>query len=250
MTLIDLDGTLDGTGDATGDPGLLFSFGDTIAGSATESGSIASTYLLGGLVEGLGSLSGGVDIDLSGLLSGTGSVSLGDGVTVYMLGGLLSGFGQLLESIPLPLYGSGDIRGYLDLIHYPPPISGPCRKEPQSFRWGQTLTNGDLTFGLKDGYGNFFSPQVLSYALYMILPGGYRQLVGATSRHPIMTSTGCYYVTGVMSCGQPGNWVIVWKFQRHWWTPAETFEVPFRVLDAVLAGGNDPTPRCKKYGWD
>lgn len=219
-------------------------FGSTVVNTTVLS------LICAGTTRGQGHLTLG-EILLSGVFLGSGTLGPATAILQCLASGTAYGRGTLLWSGPSPARGTGTLRGGIVLTVYPPPICCPCRTAPKQFRWGQVLTNGDLTFSLCDGSGNPFSPQVISYAFYKTMPGGqYKQLVGPPTRHPVMANVGCYYATGVMSCGQPGDWVIVWTYQRFWWSQPECISEPFQVLDAVLAGGADPTPRCKKFGWD
>jgi hypothetical protein len=109
---------------------------------------------------------------------------------------------------------------------------------------------GDLAIYIRDAAGPV-SPVRVVYTLYQKRPNGTRFQVGP-SRLPVKGDVGEYYATGrAGELGQPGDWVIVWEYQESPQFKAQTKEMTFRVLDAVMA--NDPmdaTVRCRKYGWN
>jgi hypothetical protein len=238
-------------GDVAGALNVANVIGGTAVGAGDIQASFTDTIIFGGVISGVGILLDPYEVTSMGTVGGTGDVMGTLDAQALLFARPMVGFGSLGWAVPDPTVGAGTVAAFMEVEHLPEPICCPCAKPPKQFRWGQELTNGDLTFALCDTAGNPFSPQVISYAIYKVMKGGqYKQLIGPPVRHPVMAKVGCYYAVISLDCGQPGDWVIVWTYQRHWWTKPECVEEPFRVLDAVLAGGPDSLPRCKKFGWD
>lgn len=268
MALIDIDGTLDGIGDIFGVVGLSYSLGGSLAGVGAVAGSPAYwiilggsfvgsssvsspspvlTFLLGGQAYGFGTVRDDLLIDLIGTMNGIGEVT-GTPILIQPIYGAVYGIGLLLESVPLPLLGVGTLQAYMEVLQTPKPYC-PRPGAVQTFRFMQTLGKNDLTLCITDGFGNNYSPSCVTYALYEIMPGGYRQLRGPPARRPVMTFCGCYYATGAAGeCGQPGNWCIVWSWQRAAGFPTECRTDFFQVQDAAMANPCDPA-RKRKFGW-
>jgi hypothetical protein len=122
---------------------------------------------------------------------------------------------------------------------------------PKVFRWLQLLQRGDLSIFFCDGGGNF-SPIAVVYSLYFVRPNGSRQPVGPQHKTPVSGDVGEFYAVGrAGESGQPGNWVIEWKYQRSTVYPVEVVEMPFQVFDAVLTQDPyDVTGRKVKFGWN
>lgn len=121
---------------------------------------------------------------------------------------------------------------------------------PKSFRWLQPFQRGDLPVLIYD-QGLPSVPYRVTYNLAQLRPDGSRRYVGPRERVPASGDTGEFYVTGCAGeSGQPGQWVIEWKFQRTPQAAVETAEMRFQVLDAVATA--DPRERLSrktKYGW-
>jgi hypothetical protein len=214
---------------------------------------VIQTIILGAQMRGSGTLQDKLLIALSGVLSGAGAIS-GTISQIYAAHPLpLVGSGGLHDSIPLPLNGFGTLSGFAELVQVPRPFCPP--RHDKVFRFGYILTRGDLELRVCDAAGNTFAPVVVLYAFYQIVAGGQRMLVGPPNRRPATDTSGGkvgrYYATGTAGeLGQPGEYVIVWRYQRSWWTPTMTFEEHFKVVDEVTSG--DPgalNGRCCKYGW-
>jgi len=268
LALIDLDGTLDGVGDLSGVLALLYTFGGPLPGlgdvaatpaywiniSGTLSGvasvstpSPVSIFLLGGQAYGYGTVRDDLLIDLFGTMSGVGNLS-GSLVHLQPLYGAFYGTGDLLESVPLPLQGFGTLQAFMEVLTTPKPYC-PRPGALTTFSFMQTLQKGDLTLCITDAFGNNYSPVSVTFAMYEILPGGYRQLRGPPARKPVMGFCGIYYATGAAGeCGQPGNWCIVWTWQRGPGFPTECRTDFFTVQDAAMRNPCDPA-RKRKFGW-
>jgi hypothetical protein len=249
MALIDISDILPGSGDITGDPiyGVLL-FESFLGSGSISASSLILSLIVGGQASGSGNIQDELDEQISGTLQGQGDVN-GSLVVSSIISGHTLGFGDISESVPLPLQGFGNLYAYMDVIPLPRAICPPC--VPRSFSWRYEFTSGDLTLKICDVYGNPYSPFVVLYALYQILPGGYKKLVGPPNRRPVMQNVGCYYATGTAGeCGQPGNWCIVWRWQKTPSSPVVTSEECFTIKDQVALLGCDVSPRVKKYGWD
>lgn len=206
-----------------------------------------TTLLASGTATGQGQLLIG-QVSLAGTVTSTGTLT-GSAVGLFIVGGAIFGSGQLVWYGPLPLQGSGGLLGFMELLKPPPPICPPAAVTQQAFSYMQPLGKGGLSLCILDGYGNNYSPMSVSYALYQVMPGGYKQLRGPACRTPVMTFCGCYYATGSAGeCGQPGEWAIIWTWQRAPGYPCETRTEGFRVLDAAMANPCDPN-RKRKFGW-
>jgi hypothetical protein len=205
---------------------------------------VVSTYttiLCSGTAYGSGQLSIG-QVLLAGTTTGSSTPSA-SAVIVHLMGGATIGQGQLVWNGPNPINGVGSLVGNLELICVPRPICCPTRPQ-QTFSYMQTLGAGGLVLCPSS------IPSCISFAIYQVLPGGYQQLRGAESRTPGMTSDGCFYATGVAGeCGQPGNWAIVWSWEKSPGCGVETYTEYFRVLDAAMRTPCDPK-RKHKFGWD
>jgi hypothetical protein len=214
---------------------------------------VVQTIILGAQMVGAGTLQDRLLITLEGVLNGAGSIA---GTANQIFGARplpLIGAGSLHDSLPLPMFGFGTLQGFFDVQRIPRPFCPP--RILKTFRYGYILTRGDLELRVCDASGNPYAPVVVLYAFYQIVPGGQRMLVGPPNRRPAVDNSqgkvGRYYATGTAGeLGQPGEWVVVWRFQRSWWTPTETLEEHFKVVDEVTSGdpGAGYGRRCK-YGW-
>lgn len=245
-----LDGTLAGAGDVAGSPAYWLIFGGVVSGLATVSTPTPTlTFLVGGQAQGFGTISDDLLIDLSGVLQGIGLVSGALVLSSPLPPGYLAGQGDLVEPVPLPLQGFGGLFAYMEVLQPPGPVCGCAVPPVKTFGYMQTLGKCDLTLCITDAFNNNFSPAVVTFALYQILRGGYRQLRGPTKRTPVMTPEGCYYAPVVIGdCGQPGDWEIVWSWQRYRGAACESRTETFRVLDQAGQNPCDPN-RKQKYGW-
>jgi len=214
---------------------------------------VIQTLILGAQMVGAGTLQDQLLITLAGVLNGTGTLAANPSIVLGARPLPLIGFGSMHDSTPLPMLGFGTLQGFFDLQRVPKPLCPP--RILKTFRYGYTLTRGDLELRVCDASGNPYAPVVVLYAFYQIVAGGQRMLVGPPNRRPAVDTSqgkvGRYYATGTAGeLGQPGEWVVVWRYQRSWWTPTETLEEHFRVVDEVSSG--DPGAmygrRCK-YGW-
>ena len=266
MALIDVGGTINGTGTATAAPALIVGAGataqgtaavanqltvgveldDALAGSSTVTGSTEHVYIFSGLVKGSGVL---ID-DTLGLLTGTAlgvATVTGDAFKIINVSGYLQGAGQFAISAPEPIYGVGLITAFMEVIRHQPPLS--CPTVPVvAFNWGQTFQKLDLHINVTDNVCNPVGPVDISYTLYRVVKGCQLHLVGCAGRVPAICKVGTYYVTGCAGeGGQPGLWVVRWRYKRSFADPVIEKDMCYQVLDGVL--NSDTTKRNCKYGW-
>lgn len=245
-------GTADGAGDVLGAPITVHLVSGALDGAGDLSGPLWRQIILGGQTHGAGTLQDEWEAEVSGTLLGTGTLA----GTLYRVSLLLPlplvGSGTLGDSLPLPMVGHGILSGYLDVTR----ISCPLQPAPvvKSFSWNYEFKPGDLTLNTREATGVPYSPIMVVYSLYRILPGGARVIVGPPNRRPAQRDVGSYYVTGTAGeCCQPGCWMVQWRWQRFWYEQPRICEQYFRVLDAVLAaqvtGIYDGIPRVCKKGW-
>lgn len=244
-----LGGPLAGSGDMTGDPAYWLIFSGVLPGTSDVSlPSPVLTFLVGGQMVGFGTIYDDTLQDVAGVVQGIGQLQ-GSLVVTSPWAGLFSGAGDIGESAPLPLQGFGDLAAFLEVIQAPKPVCAQVCS-PKSFGYLQTLGKCDLTLCITDGFGNVFSPITVTYALYQVVRGGYRQLRGPAKRIPVMTPDGCYYAPFIAGdCGQPGEWCIVWTWQRARGFPCESRTECFKVLDQAMQHPCDPN-RKRKFGWN
>lgn len=270
MPLYDIDGTTVGSATVDGSltvfASLIESLGggssvaafaplvhdivDPLVGQANVSASTQAVFNMSGFLVGAGALIDARLLDVAGLAVGGSSVTA-NLLRIVGVAGYLQGSSQMALSVPEPIFGIAVLTAYMEVIHVPPPI---CQT-PQittTFRWGKTFTKGDLAICIVDRLGNPTGPVCVSYTLYHVVHGCAPIQVGATGRKPASSSLGCYYVTGTAGeCGQPGLWMIRWKYQRSIGAPVVEKDCYFTVLDSVLSPvPGDTLLRNCQYGWD
>lgn len=142
----------------------------------------------------------------------------------------------------------------LSLTRPPPFVSNEVPLTiTKQFRWGYPFTLGDLTLYIVDpNTRQPVSPAEISYTMYQIGPTGSMVQVGPPGKRPVKQNAGLYYATGIAGeNGQPGNWVIRWRYRHSFRGSIVTVDYPFQVVDAVSGPiSGDQTPRVIKYGWD
>jgi len=224
----------------------------TVSGTSDGVGDFTGTLIdvgMTGVVFGVGALQSSLSIEINPTAHVFGGVDLqGDGALLRSLIGDVFGHGGLQLSELEALAGIGILAGYLDLVHVPRPIRCPWRS--RDFRLGHVFGRGDLSFLLRRD-GAYSSPYRVTYSLFQVHPGGSQQLVGSPERYPVMAAVGEYYATFRSDdVGQPGDWLIRWRYQLSSSTQQEVEDYRFRILDAVLAKDpNDGTPRKTRRGW-
>lgn len=242
--------TLAGSSAAGGPPVLTHEFIQTLAGSGTFSGNSQGVFNVSGFLTGGGQLIDATVQDASALLTGSAVVSA-EALRIINSSAYFIGGSFFALSIPDPIIGVGILTGYMEVTRVPPPI---CQTPPinTTFRWGQVFTKGGLEICVVDGSGNPIGPVCITYTLYQLQRGCAPKQVGPSGRKPVSPSVGCYYVTGTAGeCGQPGLWLVRWRYQRTFGDPMVERDCYFQVLDSVLCPvPGDTLPRTCKYGWD
>jgi len=109
-----------------------------------------------------------------------------------------------------------------------------------------------LSIRLTDFVCNPIGPVWIEYTLYQVVRGCQLKQVGCHSQRPATCKVGTYYATGCAGeGGQPGQWVIRWRYQRTFADPIIEKDMCYQVLDAVRGPvPGDTTVRNCKYGWD
>lgn len=185
--------------------------------------------------------------DLSGTLEGSSDLS-----EIVNLWGFASGSSQLAISEPDRIYGAAVLTAHMEVLHTLPPVYQNPAKVGTRLRWGQPLGPHDLVLQLLSNRGTPMGPVCISYTMYQVTSGYCTPVqVGVGNRKPGTMKLGCYYATGVAGeCGQPGLWVIRWKYQRTFGEQPIEKDCYFYVLDSVLCPvPGDTLIRNRKMGW-
>lgn len=248
MAIVDGGSTMAGSSSTSMGGAVIFHFDESVSGTSDMSGTGGTIYLGSGTFLGSSSFVGGWTVDGSSSMGGSSSMS-GDGFVVHRIdgGAVMLGTSSMQQATLLPIWGTS-------FASMNPLVITPLRSitmGPKTFRWMQLFQRGDLSIFFCDGDGTVAPIQVV-YSLYFVRLDGTRRPVGPSNRTPVSGDFGEYYAVGSAGAGgQPGNWVIEWKYQRSIFHPVEVVEMSFMVLDAVLA--QDPydiTDRKVKFGWN
>lgn len=267
MPVVDVSGTINGTGIATAAPALIVGPGataqgagvvanqvtlgveldDALTGTSTVTGGTEHVYIFSGTAKGSGVLTD----DTLGLLTGTAlgvATVTGSVLRIVNVSGYISGAGQFVISAPEPLHGVAIVTAHMEVIHHRPPLSCPTIPVA-AFQWGQVFQKLDLCISVTDNVCNPIGPVNISYTLFRVVKGCQLHQAGCADRVPVMCKVGTYYVTGCAGeGGQPGLWVVRWKYQRSFADPVIEKDMCYQVLDGVLSP-RDTTDRNCKYGW-
>ncbi len=241
MPTIDLTESLGGIGDVAGALAWSVYVADPIGGVGTLTGTPVQTFLVGGQAQGSGTIWG--EQTYAGSVEGIGNTD-GTLVQTFILRGIVRGLGNFRDSVPMPILGYGSLQAYVEITQAPKPICAPDTR--QRFPFMGVFQKGALELCLRDAQGNPYSPVSVTYAIYEVLAGGYRQLRGPPRRVPAKDGIGRYHVTGYAGeCGQPGTWLVVWSW-------SEGRGCATREEEFVLEAGPPMTNPCgcAKYGWD
>lgn len=251
MAVIELSGTVTGTGSVPAlAPVKLAILGEGFGGAAVVTAKLIRTMMFGGQAFGFGEMGDHLTVQLDGTVTGQGSLTASLYRTLVAVPLPCQGRGSFIESCPEPAIGYGRIVGEPFVERVPCPLA--YRPIVPTFRWGQDFPPGELMIAFTDAVGNPWAPVVVLFRLFRVMPGGPLYPVGPFNRRPVACRRrlGVYYVVGTAGeGGQPGDWVIEWRWQRSPYDPPTIERRPFKVLDAVLAGDTS-TCRCTKYGWD
>lgn len=246
MAVVDGGSTMAGSSSTSVGGTVIFHFDESVSGSSDMSVAGGVLYIGSGYF--LGSSTFEWDYVQDGASSMAGSSSMtGNGYVIKNGGAIILGTSSLTQATLYPVWGTS-------FASMNPLVVTPVRAitmGPKTFRWMQLFQRGDLSIFFCDGDGTVAPIQVV-YSLYFVRLGGTRRPVGPPNREPVSGDFGEFYAVGSAGAGgQPGNWVIEWKYQRSIFHPVEVVEMPFMVLDAVLA--QDPydiTDRKVKFGWN
>lgn len=272
MALIDIDGAAVGSATVTGSLAVLYGLSEamsgsssaslsgqsvqhdvveTITGLANVSGNPQGVFNVSGFTQGQGSATVATVIDADGLALGGSSVT-GNAFRIIGVQGFTFGGSLTTLSVPEPIIGVAVVTAHMEVIH----VGYPICETPQvhnRFRWGHQFGQGDLDICVVGSNGNPLGPVCITFTMFQIQRGCQPLQKGPSGRHPGKTSrVGCYYATGTAGeCGQPGLWLIRWRYQGTFGGPWIEKDCYFYVLDSVLCPvPGDTLPRECKYGWD
>lgn len=248
MAVVDASGTAEGTSAASAVEILLVGCTLGFEGDSFAEATGGLRQIVSGSFVGESAFAWIYEVDVAATFEGVALVACDAGVIVEAKA-LAVGSGRFTYEPPQV------IRGWSSFIIQPvidrhlPPLRA-ITLGPKSFRWLQPLQRGDLPVLICDQRVPA-TPYRVTYSLAQVRPDGSRKYVGPRERVPVPGDTGEFYATGCAGeSGQPGQWVIEWKFQRTPQASFETTEMRFQVLDAVA--GADPRERLQrktKYGW-
>jgi hypothetical protein len=244
-----LGGTLAGGGSVSVPLVPDHNFGGTVVGSALVLGSVQRRMAFSGNPQGVGDLIDGTFLPLAGQAYGSALVQ---GTLLRRIGvsGYTGGTGRMVWSMPEPIIGIALVTAFVEVIRVPSSCHLQCKAA--EFRWMQTLGRGDIGICITDPVGNPIGPVFVSYTLYQVVRGCQLHQVGPERCCPPSSGVGKYYVTGTAGeGGQPGQWLVRWRYRKTFGSPVIEKDFCFQVLDAVLGPiPGDTTQRVCKYGWD
>lgn len=243
-------GSTGGSGNPSTFASLVNVFQEVVSGTSTVTGSPEIVISFSGSVSGSGGPFDALTVDLEESTSGTSAVS-GTLLGITSLSGVVLGQGTASLSAPDPVVGVAVVTGFMEVICTPLPICETPQVQ-NNFRWGHQLGPGDLTIQVTGRMGNPLGPVCISYTLYQIQRGCAPIQRGPSERHPGNSKVGSYYVTGIAGeCGQPGLWLVRWRYQKTFGEAFQERDCYFYVLDSVLCPvPGDTIQRNCKYGWD
>ena len=250
MALYDAEGSSVGSSLGFGDPRVIFNLSGASYGDSAASGQFGINFILGGHSYGTSFTSGILVTDAEGFSQGTSLAISSDTVVIRSSSGHSYGTSTFTWSTPNTSYGTSSAAAHAVVERPSPPVNAKLCP-PKTFTWLQLFQRGDLPLYLCDGQGGRIGAISVYFSLIRIRPDGTRQMVGPQNRIPAKGFVGEYYATGLAGeLGQPGKWVIQWRYQVSPNGPTQTAEMPFVVTDAVSA----PNPRSilertSKFGW-
>lgn len=248
MALLDASGTADASSMVSSDAAVRVARSLIFDGSTAFVGSAGLVQLTSATARG-GSL---FRWDYAALASATfagAAVAEAAGSVRVEAKALARGSSRFFYNVPLEMTGASQLSVVPVVDRQLRPLRG-ITLGPKTFRWLQPLQRGDLSVLICDRHAPF-GPYRVTYSLLQLRPDGSRRYVGVRDRVPASGGLGEFYATGrAGESGQPGQWVIEWRFQRSPDSAAQSVEMPFQVLDTV-AGCVDLNgcPRKAKFGW-
>jgi hypothetical protein len=167
--------------------------------------------------------------------------------------GIALGSSTAILNTPLPAQGTSTLTGYAEVLRPGKPVNAKaCCCCLKSFNWLQLIQHGDLSLFLSNGDLGGIGALRVTYSFIQVRPDGSRKRVGPQDRIPVQGKVGEYWATGLAGeSGQPGNWVIEWKYQVSSGDPIYVVEQGFKVFDAVMRADSRSTlDRKVKFGWN
>jgi hypothetical protein len=83
------------------------------------------------------------------------------------------------------------------------------------FNQGKTLTPGDMGLNVRDANGQLIDPTGISYTIFAIDDAGNKVLASAPKLQPARSTTGVFYITGVVPTAWLGQMNLVWYLQQY-----------------------------------
>ncbi len=223
----------------------------TAGGSSTVAGALGMRMLFSGRARGQGEVLDGLLLSASGTAAGTGDLR-GTSLRRLSFRGTATGIGSAVLSMPLPAQGVSSLTAYVEVARVGS-VCCPASCHQATFRWGHIFERGDLPLCVVDSSQNPVGPARVSYTLYQVVRGYQLQRIGPENRSPATAYLGEYYVTGFAGDGgQPGCWLVRWRYQISFGSPPIEKDTRFRVVDSVLSPipGDTTLRRWCKRGWD
>ncbi len=249
MAVVDASGVVSGSSTASGVATVSTFASATFVGMGGVVVTPGVVRLASARFDGVGRLEWAYVKDAAATFSGTSALA-GSGLVARYAAGVFLGSSAFQHSAPLRIVGTSSMAVAPVVDRHLPPLRA-ITMGPKTFGWQQPLQRGDLSVFVCDGTGPVV-PSSISYRLMHVRLNGSRQQVGPRTRTPVAGMQGEFYVTGrAGEHGQPGQWIVEWTFQRTGCSTPQVVELPFMVLDAVMAGiPGDVTCRKVKFGWN
>lgn len=250
MALINASGNAVASSTASGGVTAVFHFAATFAGSSAGAGTLGLFQLSSGQAFGSSTAFWDALTDGAGVAAGS-SVASGSTTSILNGRGRVLGTSSMAYSQPFTARGSSAMSAAVQVERVSPPINS-ATTPPKTFKWLQLLQKGDLGVLITE-YGDPVIPVYISFRMLQVRSDGSRQPVGPQSRTPVRCNNfGWFYATGLAGeGGQPGNFVIEWRFQKSTGYPVYVAEQEYRVHDAVLAQNpRSLLDRKVKFGWN
>jgi len=249
MAIIDGEGTALGSSIVFGGATVRFFIEKSFSGRSNVVVSGGVSYISTGIA--LGSSYAGVQLqEVSAALSGA---SFGVTTSTLIKNGRSSALGSSFARFAqaLPALGSSAAAAHAEVTRPPPPVNANLC-QPKSFNWLQLLQKGDLPIYFTEFSGGGIEPVWVRYSYFQILQDGSLKRVGGQDSVPASAGGGGYYATGLAGeSGQPGNWLIEWRYQVSSSSPVCVASMPFRVLDSVMVNSpRSQLDRKIKFGWN
>lgn len=249
--IVDIIGTdtIFGVVNITGSGAVDFDFSDTITGTSSVSGIGAVIYRDSVIILGESILTDNLSLVDSLLVIGQANVSSPVAGVIYSGAATFYGQATLTFEEFEPIIGQTLMTAFADVVKAPTVCACVC-EQPKNYRMGSLLDSQDLDISLSNPVGPF-DPVCISYTLHQVVKGCVSKQMGL-SRKPGHDAVGHYYVSGMIGdCGQPGLWLVRWRYQSSFGGPFYEKDCYFYLVDSVLCPvPGDTLVRVRKYGWD